>query len=199
MWPVSISMWPVSMSTRHSSDGEGQAPKDHGQEKRDVIVAEKDVLDAGANETSDELQRRAISGAVLSRTNSRSPCSVAITATWRAAGVTQVAAAGRTGPGDRDQNVGVGWPGRCRRPRAFARLGTKDTRRSPRANGTRKCDIRVLAYSVAPLPFPMLDIAFTDDGASGGRAADQTHDAACRADTNGGGRPSIRVDNQPNP
>jgi hypothetical protein len=40
----------------------------------------------------------------------------------------------------------------------------EDTRRSPGANGTRKCDIRAVVQSVAPVPFPVLDNAFADDG-----------------------------------
>ena len=62
----------------------------------------------------------------------------------------------------------------------FTRLGTNDIRRRVGANGTRKCDIRAEAPSVAPLPFPVLDIVPTDDGVVGRGAADQTYNEARR-------------------
>jgi hypothetical protein len=46
----------------------------------------------------------------------------------------------------------------------FARLGTKILEGAPGQLGTRKCDIRAVVQSVAPVPFPVLDIAFADDG-----------------------------------
>jgi len=45
-------------SRDHLDQGpQAAAPKDHGQQKRDVIVAEKDVLDAGTSETPAAPQR----------------------------------------------------------------------------------------------------------------------------------------------
>ena len=51
-----------------------------------------------------------------------------------------------------------------------------------------------MALSVAPLLFPVLDIAFADDGTGGSRAADQSCNEECRGDSNGVGRSSVSID-----
>ena len=113
---------------RHHLDQRPQplAPEDDGEQKRDVVVAEKDVLDAGRDKPPDDLQhRRASTGerdlrrtvvegklalAALGGDKSEVPrCRIDVLKQCHA--IAELAVR-RTAPRHRYQNVGVG--GLCR-------------------------------------------------------------------------------------